>query len=403
MGLLAGRPHARLCDLRLRRARGAPPGRPRFRRGRAAPGPARCTRRPACHERAVHARRLGRLAFRRARPAGPGDRSRARRRERRAPRPASAARSLRRRADQRRGERGRHRPWCSRLGDARSAAAGSARAALRRAVRPLRHRLHRRAAHAGAGRGPLASAPDAAAPERSPRRAAAVPPRRARRAFVVVGRRPVPLARSAAVGDSVRYDQPHRDRHKHLRPRGLRLGGAAPFRPARAVGRSGGRVGGARRRDGDHRGRCLDRFGRPAPRRLSRWRGGLRPRVPRRTARAVGRDPTGPPRSRHVGLLRRRLHVAVDPGGARRNRRNPAGARIDVRDPRKRRRGARAGRRRRGLAHASAGRAARTRALRRDSNRAPPPSRDAPRRSRVRPPARVGRPAGAGRGCTRAR
>jgi MFS family permease len=104
---------------------------------------------------------------------------------------------------------------------------------------------------------------------------------------------------------------------------------------------------------------------------------------------AVGRDPAGPPRGRHVGLLRRGLHVAVDTGGSRRSRRDPAGARIDLRDPRKRRRGPGADRRRRGVAHAAA-------PLRRESGRGP--RRNASPHPPLRSPARRGRSAGAWRG-----
>jgi hypothetical protein len=398
VGLLAGRSHARLRDLRLRRAHGAPPRRPRFRRGRSASGPARLPRRPARHERSVHACGLSRLAVRRARPAGPRDRPGAGCGERRSPRSASAARSRRRRADQRRGQRRRHRPWCPRLGDAGPAAPGPSRAALRRAVRPLRRRLCRRAAHARAGHGPVSSPPHPAAPEYSLHRAAAVPPRLARGAFVVVGRWPVPVPRSAIVGKPVRHDEPRRDRHKRVRSRGLWLGGAARVRPPRAVGRRRGWVGGARRWDRDHRARRRDGVRRPAAHRLGDRRGGVRPRIPRRPARTVGRHPARPPRGGHVGLLRRGLPVAFGPRGARWGRRDPAGARIDVRDSRERRGHACAGCGRRGVAHAAAARGARTRALRRDSGRAPPRWRDAPRRPRFQSPARVGRSAGAGRG-----
>ena len=64
---------------------------------------------------AVHVRRLGRLAVRRARHPGARHRPRARRRQRRAARPAPAPRPGRRRPDQRRRQRRRHGPRRARL------------------------------------------------------------------------------------------------------------------------------------------------------------------------------------------------------------------------------------------------------------------------------------------------
>ena len=79
-----------------------------------------------------------------------------------------------------------------------------------------------RRADARAGRPPLAPAADAAAPERPDRRPRPVRARRARGDLVVVGRRPVPLARPAALGDPVPHERPPRRGPQRLRARRLR-------------------------------------------------------------------------------------------------------------------------------------------------------------------------------------
>src|SRR5262249_36483601 len=82
-----------------------------------------------------------------------------------------------------------------------------------------------------------------------------------------------------------------------------------------------------------------------------RRRSGLRRRVPRRPPPARGRDPGAAPRRRDVGLLRRRVRLAVAARRPRRPRRDPPRAARDVRDLRQHRRGRRAGHGHRGLAH----------------------------------------------------
>ena len=202
------------------------------------PGPARRARRAHGGHGPLHGRRLGRLALRRARRAGPGHRRRPRRRQRLAARPPRPPRSGRRRADQRRGERRRHGPRRARLGGVRGVPARPARAALCRAVRALRDRLRRRLADARARRVALAPAADPAVAERSARGAPSLLPRRAGRDVLVVDRRPVPVAGPAALRRPLPHHQPPRGRGRRVRAGRLGGGRAARARAARRRGRA---------------------------------------------------------------------------------------------------------------------------------------------------------------------
>ena len=163
---------------------------------------------------------------------------------------------------------------------------------------------------------------DAAAAERARRGPAPVPARLARRDLVLVGRRPVPLARPAAVGEPVPHRQPPRRRPRRLRAGRLRRRRAARVRPHGAVGGRGGGLGRARHRPDRDRARLLDGLGRAVLDRRGDRRRWLRRRLPRRPARAVGGRAAAAPRGGDVGVLHRRLRRDLaprDPGGRARH------------------------------------------------------------------------------------
>ena len=156
------------------------------------------------------------------------------------------------------------------------------------------------------------AAAHAAASERAARGAPAVPARGARRALVVVDRRPVLLARPAAVGEPLRHAattsspasasscSPARRRWRSSCSGAARRG-SAPRRGSLAL--SGGMliiVASAARTSR----RAVLAGARGRRRRVRR-------RVPRRAARAVRRDPARAPGAGDVGVLHRRLRVAV--------------------------------------------------------------------------------------------
>ena len=87
--------------------------------------------------------------------------------------------------------------------------------------------------------------------------------------------------------------------------------------------------------------------------RLASRRSRLRRRLPRRPPGPGHRDPAHPSRLGHVGLLHRRVRLAVGPGRPRRRRRRPRRPRHHLRDLRQRRCGDRPPRCLPGAAHAS--------------------------------------------------
>ena len=152
LGLLAGRAHAGLRDLRLRRAGRAAARRPAVGRDRPPAGAARRARHADGHHRPLHVRRLDRLAVRRPRPAGRRHRPRARRRQRRAAGPAPGRNPAQVGLTNGVVSAGGMGLGVLRLRHAGGARAGAAGAPLRRPARALRDRLRRRAADARAGR-----------------------------------------------------------------------------------------------------------------------------------------------------------------------------------------------------------------------------------------------------------
>ena len=145
----------------------------------------------------------------------------------------------------------------------------------------------------------------------------AVLPRRARRDLLLVDRRPVPLARPAALGDRCCT------RPTTSSPASACSPWPAPARsPSSLFGRTAPWLGAAlgsvalAAGHGADRARGLDRVDRAVLDRRHDRRRRLRRRLPRRPARAVRRRSRRAPRRGHVGVLHRRLRGDL---GARRS------------------------------------------------------------------------------------
>ena len=212
------------------------------------------------HHRPLHGGRLGRLAVRGPRPAGPGDRRGARRRQRRAAGPAPAARPARRRPDQRRRQRRRHGPRRAGL------RARSWSSCPRRGCCPTSRCSCSSRSPLPAWRSCPSPSPRAPRPRLTPQRpgvpavvAPPVLPGRARRDVLVVDRRPVPVARAGALGEPVPDDNHLVSGVPVFALAGSAAIGQLVFGRTAAVGRRGRRIGGAGRRPGDHRARRGDR------------------------------------------------------------------------------------------------------------------------------------------------
>ena len=316
-------------------------------------------------ERPLHARRLGRLAVRGARAAGPRDRPRARRRERRDARPSPAPRPGSGRAGQRRRERRRDRARDAGLRHRVQLLPGAARAAVRRAARAVRDRVRRRArdARAGRSRGRV---------RLTPQRPSV--PGRVRRPFLLAALAVSPRGRSAACSSrsarSSRRACSDSSDHMVAGVGVFVLAGSATvaqlvFGRSRAVGRRGGRLDRAAGRDADDR--RLGRGGLGA-RSISPARWSAAPASASRSWARCARSP----RSSRLSTDRRSCRRSISsPTGSLSLPAvlagivvTPLGLRDDVRGVRRRRRRARARRRVRGVAHATAGPQARPQAPR---------------------------------------
>src|SRR6266511_2566883 len=215
LALLAPDVDADLRDLCLRRTRVLVTRRWCLRRCRPPAGPARSPRRADGVERAVHGRRIGRLAVRRPRLAGSRDRRSLERGQRRSARSAPEPRPRRRRPHDRDRSCWRHRSRRARLVSARRAGNLAPRPALRSAVRPLRGRLCRRLLDAGADREAWPLPPHGRAPTRPGCRAPSVLAGRSGGALLMVNRWPLLLARPAAGRSSLQLEQRDRLRQRH--------------------------------------------------------------------------------------------------------------------------------------------------------------------------------------------
>ena len=327
VGLLADRPHARLRDLRVRRARHADRS-PGASPTRSAGDPVLLVALgdPARRDGPVHGRRLGRLAVRRPRPAGSRDRPGTRGR-------GAALLDLHPRRD----------PAGVGLANGVASAAGMGLGVLVSAPSssccpPLACCRTCCCSCSSRSRSPArcgcpSRSPSASRLRLTPQRPsvpavvrAAVLARRARACS--------PRGRSAACscrsGRSSRPSLFHTTNHLVAGVRVFVLAGSAAIAQL-VFGRSAPWLGASLGSIALATGLLLivlvggDELERALPDRRRDRRRRVRRRVPRRPARALGRHPARAPRRGDVGVLRRRLRVAVAARDARRRRRHALG------------------------------------------------------------------------------